>query len=569
MTEAANNHDVKDEVNNLMQLSRELRENELTIPDCVELINTIKSFKQKEVDLLEYDSFLDDFYIELKKRELSPSNFIKYASILRELSESEGYTYSELIDEISLNRNINNSLKSENEELENQLNSTRKILNEEQEKIEEANVELEKIRKTKSNLLQHGLDFHNLENIENLIRNLSLQDYDVESILSMYSEQNNILNTITELKSKLSDYENKNQELTDTYLSLTDQIEKKKELGIAIRALESRGLDPDSISLLMDKVVSIGSSYNLSGSESMSKFLNDVEIHYDGTLGYESQINNLESRVSSINKQISQKEDDFITLTDIIEKRRKALETLRGFEELGIYDKEIVEWNNILQEHDFDLALFRTELEKFNGIESLVKEKSRELERLDSLETQLNNRIMELRNLADSEIEATRITLSDLRDTISFEINNIKEIMKQIQQVFTSNETGFLKKSIDIVSETHDKIQDTLTHTENAWNQSLSALESNVSKMKTQSDMVLENAYKGGRIVGRFHALKPINQLILEEEPSLTEAYLAMYTLMVYIRKWFSDHDDPLILSQCEQIISHIEGRLGESVQRS
>ena len=50
MTEAANNHDVKDEVNNLMQLSRELRENELTIPDCVELINTIKSFKQKEVD---------------------------------------------------------------------------------------------------------------------------------------------------------------------------------------------------------------------------------------------------------------------------------------------------------------------------------------------------------------------------------------------------------------------------------------------------------------------------------------------------------------------------------------
>jgi hypothetical protein len=301
----------------------------------------------------------------------------------------------------------------------------------------------------------------------------------------------------------------------------------------------------------------------------MNKFLNDVEIHYDGILGYESQIKNLETRVSSINKQISQKEDDFITLTDIIEKRRKALETLRGFEELGIYDTEIAEWNNILQEHDFDLALFRTELEKFNGIESLVKDKSKEIERLDSLEKQLNNRIMELRNLADSEIESTRITLSELRDTINFEINNIKEIMIQIQQVFTSKETGFLKKSIDVVSETHDKIQDTLTQTEESWNQSLSALEVNVSKMKTQSDMVLENAYKGGRIVGRFHALKPINQLILEEELSFTEAYLAMYTLMVYIRKWFIDNDDPAILSQCEQIISHIEGKLGESIQRN
>ena len=111
MTEAANNHDVKEKVNNLMQLSRDLNENDLTIPDCVELINTIKSFKQKEIDFFEYDSFLDDFYIELKKRELLPSDFIKYASVLKELSESEGITYSELIDEISLNRNINNSLK--------------------------------------------------------------------------------------------------------------------------------------------------------------------------------------------------------------------------------------------------------------------------------------------------------------------------------------------------------------------------------------------------------------------------------------------------------------------------
>lgn len=83
-------------------------------------------------------------------------------------------------------------------------------------------------------------------------------------------------------------------------------------------------------------------------------------------------------------------------------------------------------------------------------------------------------------------------------------------------------------------------------------------LNANINDIKKQSDMVLENAYKGGRIVGKFHALVPINKIISGDPLPRTEALLAIFSVMIYVREWFNSNFKLDSVKQCDLIIKSV-----------
>ena len=66
----------------------------------------------------------------------------------------------------------------------------------------------------------------------------------------------------------------------------------------------------------------------------------------------------------------------------------------------------------------------------------------------------------------------------------------------------------------------------------------MDTLNKNVEKILEETERIMENAYNGGRIVGRFHSLEPIHKILREIEVSKIEGTIGVITMLIYIQDW-------------------------------
>ena len=89
-----------------------------------------------------------------------------------------------------------------------------------------------------------------------------------------------------------------------------------------------------------------------------------------------------------------------------------------------------------------------------------------------------------------------------------------------------------------------------------------------MTKIVEETSRVLENAYTGGRIVGRFHALEPIHKIMREEEVPKIEGTIGVITMLTYIKMWLVKNYSDEHVRTFDVVIERLMGELGDIYQR-
>jgi hypothetical protein len=102
-----------------------------------------------------------------------------------------------------------------------------------------------------------------------------------------------------------------------------------------------------------------------------------------------------------------------------------------------------------------------------------------------------------------------------------------------------------------------------INNTKYDWNNDLKKLDNNVKKILEETDRILENAYKGGRIVGQFHSLEPIHKILRDEQVSKTEGTIGVITMLTYIKIWLGKNYSEE-LDTFDKVIENLMRDLGD-----
>jgi DNA repair exonuclease SbcCD ATPase subunit len=252
--------------------------------------------------------------------------------------------------------------------------------------------------------------------------------------------------------------------------------------------------------------------------------------------------------------------EQMAVLEEVLEDRKHAVESLKRMETLEIDDEELVEWGRLFKDLEYDLSTFRTMVSKLGGLPEYAEEKTRHISALEVKENELQTNVDNLRE----ELEAIQETLRLVREIVMAETNKITEAVEAFEDYFASPETGFKARSTRIIDDIVENLTDLLNNTRNEWSSDLEILDDNVEKVVEETSRILANAYMGGKIVGRFHALEPIHKILRDDPVSMTEGTIAVITMLTYINIWFRKNYSEEHAEAFDLVIEKLMAGLGD-----
>ena len=457
-----------------------------------------------------------------------------YAKELRLLEEQENKTYKKLINEIE-------EKKTQYHKLEESLNNIRQQLIENKENLEdqlmETNVTKEKLdefKGKKETLNSYGINIDDIDKLETLITNFKQHDYNMKEIMNFYEEMVILRENIDDRRKENIKIENKNDELKRENDRLESLLQKNMSMLSSIKSLEKTEINPEDLLDVVKTVISMSQGLNLSNREAFERFVDDIKTQYTERNNYQFQIEELKELYRMYQNKNSILKDELEVLEEVVLDRKNTIDAIRKFEVLAVSEVEIIEWGKLVKELGYEISSFRRMLIEIGGLPNYIELKTKEIRELEEIEKTLNEEI----NEHEVQLKSLKETLLLLHTNIGEEANKIKETIDDFDNYFTSPSSGFKAMSKEILSEVTENMSNLLTNTKNEWSEDLSSLENNVEKILDETERILQNSYKGGRIVGQFHSLEPISKILREEEVSNIEGTISIITMLTYIQKW-------------------------------
>ncbi|MCK4582026.1 hypothetical protein KAU18_01825, partial [Candidatus Bathyarchaeota archaeon] len=487
----------------------------------------------------------------------------RYTNELKTLSREMGVSYREVPQRLRSENEKSQELKAENEKLQREIQINQRTVRHELGQKKTTLEQLNEFVHVRDELKKWNFDIQNLVDTRNLLENVEKLGHDPKAVVETFSKHQLVetnLKTLQKQEQELSETM-KNQRMENE--SLQETLDDNRELVDEVEQLKHHNIGPQTVVDLLKTAIKIGAEHGLTEPEAIEKFMKDTKTHYDPILGHEERLDTLNAIINMVEKKLAQKEEENRSLTEIVDQRREALDCLQTIQNLGVKDEELVEWKNILEENRYDVAGFREEINKLNGIERLAEEKTRRVRDLEYRIEQLTT----VRTFTENEAIGAREDLAnrfnELSQTVQKEIDKVNDLMNRFEEDFTSEDTGYLARSKAIIEDTHGKVSSLLIKTEEKWREDVDRLNEDTDRIVENVDFILQNAYKGGKIVGRFHSLEPINKLISGETQPYFQTVLAVFTLMTYIMKWFDDNNKMSLIEPGNKIIDHLSRELG------
>ena len=559
---AAEHFDVEDTFEELFNLARELKQYELKVEEArrgsaiVALLDSIK--------VGDPQNFIKEVIQESQESGISGDEITKYAVELQRLQEKEGKSYSQLISEINdrveEHRDVGYNLKL----LEEQKDQVEEDLERVLEESETTKNQLKTFVGIRESLEDNDVNLADMEKLENIIVNLREHNYDVNEIIDFYGEMKISKSNLERNRSENERLENHNKALLKENYSQEERLENNLAMVTAVKYLHEMEIDPDHIFEISKTISDMSNVLDLSKKEALDRFVQDVKSQYTERSGYMFQLKELQKLQDIYQEKNSMLKEQVDVLEEVLEDRRQAVESLKRLETLGINDGELVEWSNVVNDLEYDLSIFREAVARLGGIPEYVEKKTEEISSLEAKETILRANINDL----EMQLDAMRDTLSILRSTIEYEMGKITEIVDSFENYFTSPVTGFKVRSTRIVDDIVENLTNILKSTEAEWKNDLEILDDSMTKIVEETSRVLENAYTGGRIVGRFHALEPIHKIMREEEVPKIEGTIGVITMLTYIKMWLVKNYSDEHVRTFDVVIERLMGELGDIYQR-
>jgi hypothetical protein len=512
-----------------------------------------------EIELDDPESFMSNVILEANSSGVTGKQIVRYSTELKKLQEKEGKSFTQLVEEIKDRKREYEELAKVKGMLEEQIHVVRNELEKSLTEMEVTQKELEEYKVTRNKLTSAGLNVEDLDLLKNIVRNLEGLEYDLNEILDFYSSTKLIQE---QLKRRIQENErlsNKNLTLREKNQSLEIELERNLEISSAVKSHLEASIRPRDILTIVRTVTDMGAVLGLEKDKALDRFMTDIKTGYNERNGYTFQIEELKTLNKVYEEKNTTLKEQLDILEEVLDDRRKAVESLRRMEILGIEDREIVKWMELLESHDYDITSFRVELAKLGGLPEFLHDKKTHIANLEAREKELLATVEKL----EKKLAALQENLNKIRETIELETDKIKKVMEEFEDYFTSPETGFKARSRRIVDDIVMNLTEILMETKQEWNVDLEELDNIVKKVVQETDRILTNAYTGGRIIGRFHSLEPIYKLLREEPLPKTEATIGVITMMAYIKLWLGKNYPEELVENCDEIIERLTRDLG------
>jgi predicted nucleic acid-binding Zn-ribbon protein len=357
------------------------------------------------VDEEEFESFISDIYDKCNRLGLQPDKIAYYVDEL--LKFLKDIPLSQIPAYIKQKTNEKSKLEKDIEELQDKI----KQLEEEKLAAEELrNLSLEDKRMTESELKwysdlkielkKYGIPIEDVRLFAKAIHGIGQYDYDVDKIISEFSDLENLKNQIQLARDSIPVLENKFANLKGQCDFLEQTINSHRQTLATYYELEQMSFGLKELKLLRHTVVEIAKANNISSKEALQKFIKDVEEQYDDKLGFESKLDKLRSDIVNINNELGVSRSKLLVQPLV----GPALQTLFGN---GIQEQDIIELAKIFEMHGssglgnnpIDKQSLITELTKYGSFKAMIQpleqkynELKNEVTSLEAKKNELNNR---------------------------------------------------------------------------------------------------------------------------------------------------------------------------------
>lgn len=555
----ATQYEVGEVVEELLKIRTQMKEQSLSIEDCVRGAEIWALITRLEVKSDDVNAFLEALSNSALRKSVSAEKLLEYSKELQELSEEEGKTYEELVEELKNNKNLNEELAQENETLVKEIQENQEKLAQELAEAKTTLTSLNEYCTLKNALEDKNLDISSVDKLCILLENLEDQGYESQKVAEFYTGFNDLKTSLRELSEEQAHIQENIQEMDDENRRLQEEIKQNVEIKLSIERLKLKELTPGMIEEIAHTVSSIGNRHGLQPGEALKTFKTMIQTGFDSSLGFNMLVDNLRSSSEALKKNVEGHRDELESLDAIIDARKQALKALQSLSNSGISDRELVDWKAILDEINYDVAAFREELAQLGEMDKMLNEKKGEI-------LEINTRLASARRLLElTEAQASQNekgllqAMQRLEDSVSAQSARIQENIDDIDEYLNEEETGFKARTKAAVEEAYNKTDELVEKAQANWERSLIELHTTIEKMDDQAKRILQGAYDAGRTIGKYDALEKSNRLLLGEELSGVDSAIASLTIMSRLKEWFKTMKATEMAAQCDKIIEYLE----------
>jgi cell division protein FtsB len=145
----------------------------------------------------------------------------------------------------------------------------------------------------------------NIQNFSYLINDFKEHGYRTDEIIKEYLKSISLKAQIITYEDNLQSMHKQRIDLIESISNLEDLVSQHKQTMNMHRELESMGFGFKEIKQLWNTILEITESNDISYSEAVSKFLNDIEKDYDNILGFEAKVKQKRDELVLMNKGLN------------------------------------------------------------------------------------------------------------------------------------------------------------------------------------------------------------------------------------------------------------------------
>lgn len=327
--------------------------------------------------------------------------------------------------------------------------------------------------------------------------------------------------------------------LEERNLVLTKTITDNQKIVESITEIKALDLSVQNIGELIHKVTEVSSLYDLDKKQALEKFFSNIEDQYEAKLGYENELNRLQARKSRLSDELPHIEANLRRLENVYAEKKGILDKLISLNDRGVTNENLIHWDEILAETEIDLITAKREISQLGGLRQWFDEKNKDKKKLEGEIEALTREIDTLKIQKENyEAELKSLTTGALAEA-KREIKRLPGIIDDLRRDLLDPETGLKTKSLEMIDDTHDKIQRQLNKKEESWTKLFNEAEEKVEEINSQVNQILAAIYEAGKMVGQYKALEPVHRLEAGEDVPRYIGLNAIYRMTIHFRNWF------------------------------
>jgi hypothetical protein len=408
----------------LRQLAVTLRRLGITAAQCALGFRVARLMLKIGVREESFESFISDVYNRCKDIGLSPQNIASHLVDLLEFSKT--VPLSKISDYVKEKTNEKEKLDDKIEDLQVLIENFQEDASDAMSRRDKAlqdekmtSSELKSYVDLREELRKYGLPIDDTSKFAKVVNNIRDYGYDARRVIKEFSELESLKTYRQHLQQDLQSLGSKLTELDRVRGMLELRANMHSDFLHKYERLDNMGFGLKELESLWNTLYEIAQDNNIPTKEAITKFLLDIERHYNNKLGLEAKVESLRKEVNELYKKEARLRTELLLLPLVGPKLVKLTQS-------GVSEQDIINIAAVFEKYvnDNDRESFVSDLEVYGGLKSAIRELSKESEKLKndvtSLETQRQYlskfnqiirrtwRVMESRNIS-LEVEGQSI----------------------------------------------------------------------------------------------------------------------------------------------------------------